>query len=105
METNAQLLWILDGQTPVPCTDPLVWGRWYERADRTIAKDTIGTYIVWTVFLGNNQRLGKGAPILFETMVFCDDKPQEQYGRRYSSWDEALEGHQAIMVQVEANME
>ena len=103
METDNQLLWVLDGHTPIPCADPLVWGRWFETADRTVARDKIGAVVVWTVFLGNNQRLGKGAPILFETMVFFDDKPQEQYGRRYSSWDDALGGHQAIMAQVEAD--
>lgn len=89
-----------DGHTPIPCADPVVWGRWFETADRTVARDRVGAVVVWTVFLGNNQRLGKGAPVLFETMVFYDDEPQEQYGRRYCSWDDALEGHQAIMVQV-----
>lgn len=102
METDYQLLWILDGHTPRKCRDVLKWGDWLKRADRNVARSIIGDFLVSTIFLGTNQRLGKGVPILFETMVFFDDKPVDKYSRRYSTWDEAFVGHQAIMAQVEA---
>ena len=51
---------------------------------------------VSTVWLGINHNWAEfGKPLVFETMVFEDDKTgQEIYMDRYSTWDEAVEGHQ-----------
>lgn len=104
MKTDYQLLWILEGQKAIPCQDVLKWGHWCETAQRNIARNLIGDFLVSTVFLGTNQRIGKGVPILFETMVFFNDKPVDKYSRRYSTWDEAVEGHQAVITLVEADL-
>lgn len=99
--------YILDGHTPKPC-DLMTWARWFETAERHVAKTDVGPYWVSTVFLGTDHRWGEGPPLLFETMVFwkkssayptrangaVDDFGQE----RYSTWDEAEAGH-ALMVE------
>ena len=82
---------ILDGHKAVPCDDLATWARWFETADRTVAKTEIGGASVSTVFLGLNHRFGEGAPLVFETMIFGGAYDQEQ--RRYSTWEEAEGGH------------
>jgi len=86
------------------------WGGWFESyANRKVADNRIGPFRVSTVFLGIDHRFdGKGAPIVFETMVFDHNNPQvlnllgrarvympEVYNltNRYCTWDEAVEGH------------
>lgn len=90
-------LYILDGHTPVPVDDLGVWGAFMQRGDRHVAKDTIGDILVSTVFLGSDHRWGSGPPVLFETMVFGGDADTDQYCERYSTWDEATEGHRRIV--------
>jgi len=90
--------YILKGREPVPATAQ-EWAMWYEAAHEdgsiSLAHDTIGEASVSTVFLGLDQRLGRddgGPPILFETLIFGGDNDGD--GRRYSTWDEAMAGHQ-----------
>lgn len=57
------------------------------------------TYWVSTVWLGLNQRFGRGKPLIFETMVFSrnirgKDKSVDQ--KRYTTEKEALDGHKAL---------
>ena len=85
--------YILDGQTPVPC-DLLTWAKWFETAERHVAETTVGDVKVSTVFLGLDHR-ESGPPILFETMVFGGPLDQEQ--DRYATWQEAEQGHQAMV--------
>lgn len=60
-------------------------------ADNTI--ECITHYRVSTVFLvsDHSHSIG-GRPILFETMIF-DSNGSDMYCQRYSTWDEAVEGH------------
>jgi hypothetical protein len=76
--------YILDGHTPVPVADVLTWGRWFETADRTVARTAVAAGVeVSTVFLGLDHHFtGHGPPLLFETMVFHDGHAgawQERY--------------------------
>lgn len=92
-----QNYWMLDGKTPVRALNLIEWGTWMEIGDRRVAEDFVGSVRVSTVFLGLNHQFGDGPPILFETMVFggvLDDLTC-----RYSTWDEAEKGHQAILEQ------
>lgn len=105
MKIDYQYMWILDRYTPIECQDVLKWGRWLgETADRNVARNIIGDFLVSTIFLGANQRLGEGVPILFETMVFCNNKLLDKYSRRHLTWNEAVEGHQAVITLVEADI-
>lgn len=62
---------------------------------RHIASDVINGCHVSTVWLGIDHNHFGGKPILFETMVFGHkDSGNDIYCNRYSTWDEAVEGHQ-----------
>jgi len=62
---------------------------------RRVAEDTVDGKWVSTVFLGLDHQYGDGPPLVFETMVFHDGDGREEW--RYSTWDEAVTGHQAIV--------
>lgn len=85
----------LVGQTPVPC-DPEEWNHAFE-GDRLVALDAVSGYTVSTVFLGLDHRIGDGAPLLFETMVFGPTGAFEDYQQRCSTWEEARQQHAAAM--------
>lgn len=110
-----ELLYILNGKTPVREPDLLKWGKWLELHDRHVAKTLFGEYQVSTVFLGLDHRhFGEGPPILFETMVFKGPVPtigeifsgkdlDHQFSdlqERYSTWEEAEAGHRKIVAKV-----
>lgn len=89
---------LLDDHTTKKEPDLLVFGNWFETADRTVNKTIVKrwpkTYHVSTVFLGIDHRMfDKGAPVLFETMVFYKDMGGI-YENRYCTWDQAEQGHQ-----------
>jgi hypothetical protein len=82
--------YVLDGKTPVPA-DLMTWAKWFETADRIVAKDQFGEVLISTVFLGINHQWGDGPPLIFETMIFGGAHDQHQ--TRASSWDEAEQQH------------
>lgn len=87
--------YILRDHEPVPVDDFMLWGMWYQDADRIVKQEQIGDYWVSTVFLGldHNWNMG-GPPVLFETMVFIEGSADAH--ERYCTWDEAMAGHEAI---------
>lgn len=93
-----------DGKTPVWEPDVMKWGRWYEKADRHVACDTIGSVKISTVFLGmdHNYHLA-GPPVLWETMIFGATGDLEHYQERYTSYEDAVEGHQHALMLVMEN--
>lgn len=98
--------WILDGQTPVPCS-PEELAEWFETADRKVALDKVAGICVSTVFLGLNRNCHPGgSPILFETMLMTEAGTDLTVGeietRQYSTWDEAEAGHRAIVEQLKS---
>lgn len=97
------MLYILKGHEPVPTTDVLEWGKWYETADRHVAYNELpGGRCISTIFLGIAAVSlevgwpGKYKPILFETLVF--QGRNEIDGRRYETWEQAEAGH-ALMLE------
>ena len=99
--------YILDSNgDPVAEEDLLTWARWFEDAGkngkRRVDETTIGDSRVSTVFLGLDHSFGDGPPLIFETLVFGGKLDQEM--ERYSTKEQALEGHQAMCKMVrEAN--
>jgi hypothetical protein len=92
--------YVLDDENrPVPATSIEEWGAFFENTNRRrVGYDRVGGFEVSTVFIGIDHRFfGEGPPILFETMVFPIDKSGEVECHRYSSWDDALTGHQATV--------
>ncbi len=95
--------YILEGHEPVECNDLMKWGKWLEAADRCVAKTVIETIRISTVFLGLNHGYGEEPPILFETMIFGGDFDEEMW--RYSTWEEAVKGHQEAVEKVKSILE
>lgn len=78
------------------------WSAWlghgFPMIIKRVANDNIGDTTVSTVFLGVDHNWGDGPPILFETMVFGGDHDEWQW--RYHTWDEAAQGHAAVVAAV-----
>lgn len=98
---------ILDGHKAIVCEDPMTWAKSFEDADSRVAKTDMGKLfktnrfepvMVSTVFLGLNHRWDDGPPLIFETMIFGGEFDQEQW--RYSTWEEAEEGHKRAVKKV-----
>ena len=87
-------IYILDGHDVVECRDLVEWGKWFETADRKVAKDTKNDITISTVFLGLDHSSGGGTPIVFETMVFGGEYDGEL--DRYSTWAKAEVGHKQM---------
>ena len=67
---------------------------------RTVKKTKVGVSEVSTVFLGMDHGFGSAKPIVFESMVFGGNNDGMQ--RRYSTWDEAVKGHNEIVDELSA---
>jgi hypothetical protein len=96
--SNSNGRYVLDGHVPLEEPHLLVWGRWLEMANRSVADETVGDVRISTVFLGLDHGFGARRPILFETMVFGG--PLDQECERYATWDEAEEGHRIMRARV-----
>lgn len=91
MDDGGVRKFILEGHEVVPANTQK-WLAWFSDADRTVAHDIIKDVSVSTVFLGLDHRFGgDGPPLVFETMVFGGE--HDEFCDRYSTWDEALVGH------------
>jgi hypothetical protein len=87
--------YILDGRTPIVERDLLTWAKWFEHNNRIVKSTYLPDGVhVSTVFLGIDHAFAftGGAPILFETMIFGGE--HDDYQERYSTWEEAEQGHQ-----------
>lgn len=90
--------YVLDNVTKRVIEEPrlLVWGRWFETADRVVEQTTISENVkVSTVFLGMDHQFGGGPPLLFETLIFGGDHDGNM--QRYSTWSQAEEGHGKVV--------
>lgn len=83
--------YILDGHLAKP-VDLLIWVRWLETANRVVSHTTVGGAEVSTVFIG----LGR---VMFATLVFGGG-PLDQETVRYDTWEQAEQGHAAMVVRV-----
>ncbi len=93
--------YILDGHEAVTVPDMLTWGQWWETADRRGAVVSGGDAGKTTVFLSMDHNFGgRGAPLLFETMVFGGPLDEEQ--ERYADWSQAEQGHKRMVKRVRA---
>lgn len=93
---------ILEDHTPVP-VDLMTWAKWFETAERHVAKTDIAHVHISTVFLGLNHNWGEGPPLLFETLVFGGPLADEV--ERYATWNEAEAGHKAMVERVNNAMQ
>lgn len=99
--------YILDGHTPVRCTDRMAFIFWMAKTDqdgtRRVAIDEIGGWEVSTVFLGVDHGWGlTDKPVLFETMLFDAAGKSTGLQRRYHTWEEAEAGHREVCADLRA---
>jgi len=93
--------YILVDKVPTIVDDPIEWGRWYETADRHVAKTTIDKIEISTVFLGLDHNFAEnGVPLIFETMTFG---APEEVCLRCSTWEQAEAQHQEVCAQFNGN--
>lgn len=85
-----------DNKKAIPATLE-EWSAMFEKNDRKIAFDVLGDYEVSTVFLGLDHNYFGGEPLIFETMIFCKDQELDQSCWRYSTYEQALVGHQEAL--------
>jgi hypothetical protein len=92
--------YILDGKKLIK-VDLLTWAKWLETAGkkRIVKQEKLknGKWVS-TVFLGLDYSFGGSIPLLFETMIFPS---KGNYGEldmdRYSTWEEAEQGHKEMV--------
>jgi hypothetical protein len=84
--------------TVTSTTDVIEWARQFEGSHYRRVALTNAKYRaeVSTVFLGIDHSLSNGPPLLFETMVFGGPMHNNQV--RYSTYDEALRGHDLMVM-------
>lgn len=84
-----------ENKNVIPCSAE----EWSSQLEQMVLNDTkhvkkedIGDYWVSTVWLGLDHNYFGGSPLVFETMI---QGPKEwmDYQERYSTWQEAEEGH------------
>ena len=88
----------LQGKDIVKCKDINEWVKFMEIKKRILFVDVISDATISTVFLGLDHNFGGGIPVLFETMIFGGKS--DNYLERYSTWDDAEEGHKFILKQI-----
>jgi hypothetical protein len=94
--------YILDGHTPVPTYELMVWANWYQTAERHVGNTRIGRIRISTVFLSIDHGFDSNQPpVLFETMVFGGGVLNEAM-LRYCTWEEAEAGHKDMVECVQA---
>jgi len=93
------MFYILDKEhNPIKTDDIFLVNEWMEDfGKRFVKKTTVASDVeVSTVFLCTDYNFsGEGKPIVFETMIFGGERDLETF--RYSTWDEALNGHDKIV--------
>ena len=91
----------LEGHEPVKVDDIVEWAMWFENADTKVARTTVGSATVSTVFLGLDLNFLGYTPHLFETMIFAaENNMYNNYMWRYATWDEAVQGHEQAVAMI-----
>ena len=87
-----------DRKTPIP-VKLLDWALSFEDPNwRRVGLTMIENQRVSTVFLGLDHRfMSEGPPILWETMIFGPWWGHGEYQERYTSWEDAVAGHERAM--------
>ena len=66
---------------------------------KRIARTEVGEIVISTVFLGLDHSTLNYGPVLFETMVFGGK--YDQWGKRYSFYEDSLKGHERTVQAIE----
>lgn len=91
-------------------TNVLEWAKEFEESNRAVKQEQVGDWFVSTMFLGLDMGFREKIPLIFETMIFDENKPitytiggkdyeghKDIYQERYSTYDEALKSHELLV--------
>ncbi len=95
--------YILKDKEVVETKDVLEAARHFASLDRILKQEHVGPYWISTVFLGFDHSFVSGKPVLFESMVFKQDKSVGM--DRYETYGEAMEGHRRLVEKYRAKVE
>ena len=75
------------------------WAKDFKDSDKKIVKQEVleNDKYVSTVWLGLDHSFEEGKPIIFETMVFSQKRGENLDEERYSTEEEAIEGHKKMV--------
>jgi hypothetical protein len=93
------MAWYILDENNKPIRSTIVdCGEWLEENPerKAVKQENVNDDIhVSTVFLGLDHAWNSGIPVLWETMIFGGE--HDQYQERYTSYEDALEGHQIAL--------
>jgi hypothetical protein len=79
--------------------DMIQWAKWFKQAGRIVARTKINKKVeVSTVFLGIDHQLFETLP--FRIISQSSREGLEHFMRRYSTWSQALQGHNEVCEEV-----
>ena len=92
------MAWYILDENNKPIRSTIVdCGKWLEENPerKAVKQEHIDKIFISTVFLGLDHSWNSDTPVLWETMIFGGE--HDQYMDRYTSYEEALEGHQTAL--------
>jgi hypothetical protein len=89
--------YILDENNKPILSTIIQYVEWIEKNPerKAVKQEYVGDVRISTVFLGLDHVWNSDIPLLWETMIFGGE--HDQYMDRYTSYEEALEGHQTAL--------
>ena len=92
------MAWYILDENNKPIRSTIVdCGKWLEENPerKAVKQEHIDDVFISTVFLGLDHSWNSDTLVLWETMIFGGE--HDQYMDRYSSYEDALEGHQTAL--------
>ena len=92
------MAWYILDENNKPIRSTIVdCGKWLEENPerKAVKQEHIGDIFISTVFLGLDHAWDSEIPVLWETMIFGGEN--DQYQDRYTSVEDALEGHKKAL--------
>ena len=92
------MAWYILDENNKPIRSTIVdCGEWLNKNPerKAVKQENVDDVRISTVFLGLDHAWNSDIPVLWETMIFGGE--HDQYMDRYSSYEDALEGHQIAL--------
>ena len=92
------MAWYILDENNKPIRSTIVdCGEWLNKNPerKAVKQENVGDVRISTVFLGLDHAWNSDIPVLWETMIFGGE--HDQYMDRYTSYEDALEGHQIAL--------
>ena len=92
------MAWYILDENNKPIRSTIVdCGEWLQKNPerKAVKQEYVGDVRISTVFLGLDHVWNSDIPVLWETMIFGGE--HDQYMDRYTSYEDAIEGHQTAL--------